>query len=526
MKPKVTLLAAGLLFLTAAQATPATIRYVNVNNPNPAPPYTDWGSAATTIQVAVDAAAAGDEILVTNGVYATGGRAIHGLMTNRVAVDKPITLRSVNGPASTIIRGHQVPGATNGDGAIRCAYLAEGAALSGFTLTNGATRASGGEIMEQSGGGLWCEFYTTQVTNCILTGNSAYYEGGGASGGTLIRCTLTGNSAQVGGAVAGTALSDSTLAGNSAYEGGASYGATILRCTLAGNSAPHGGAASEGTLDHCWLTGNSADWGGGAAWSDLYNCTLTGNSASDGGGTFESGLRNCTLTGNEAFEDGGGTRGGGLNNCIVYYNTASQGANFYFGNLNYCCTLPLPDIGTGSITNDPRFLDWFNGNLRLQSNSPCINAGANFYALSPTDLDGNPRIKGGTVDIGAYEFQAPCSAVSYAWLQHYGFLTDGSADNADPDHDGLNNWQEWCCSTDPTNALSVLRLLSPLPTATTVAVSWQSVEGVNYYVERSTDLPRFTALASNIFGQFGTTTYTDTNAPAAPHLYRVGVSPP
>ena len=51
--------------------------------------------------------------------------------------------------------------------------------------------------------------------------------------------------------------------------------------------------------------------------------------------------------------------------------------------------------------------------------------------------------------------------------------------------------------------------------------------GVSYFLERSTNLattPRFTPLATNLPGQAGATTYTDTNpVPLAPLFYRVGV---
>ena len=198
--------------------------------------------------------------------------------------------------------------------------------------------------------------------------------------------------------------------------------------------------------------------------------------------------------------------------------------------MNYSCTAPLPTNGVGNITNEPAFVNPAADNYRLRPDSPCINAGRNALAPAVPDLDGNPRIVGGNVDIGAYEFRSPASIISYAWLQQYNLPTDGSADTTDPDGDGLNNWQEWRSGTDPTNVLSVLRLLAPVTAATNVTVSWQNVAGVSYFLERATSLsvsPSFTPLATNLSGQPGTTTYTDTNGVGAgPWFYRVGVTTP
>jgi parallel beta-helix repeat protein len=382
-----------LSVVVCCTAAPLTTRaatlYVWQDSPGPGPAYGDWASAAHTIQDAVDAAQAGDLVLVTNGVYASGGKAVGtNVLVSRVAVDKPITLQSVNGPQVTIVEGAQAPGGGNGDGAIRCVYLTNGAALSGFTLTNGATRNYVGYDIEQSGGGVWCESTNALVTNCTLTGNAASQSGGGAFSGTLNNCTLTGNSAHGGGGASGGVLNNCTLTGNSASGGGGAQGGVLNNCTLTGNSGIEGGGASGGVLNNCTLTGNSASDGGGGAYFCMFNnCTLTGNSAFDEGGgvAYSCTLNNCTLTGNSATYDAGGAYSCSLNNCIVYFNSNSKWGNYDASStLNYCCTTPLPANGVGNISADPRLASASH----LSAESPCIGAGSATYA-SGTDIDGD-----------------------------------------------------------------------------------------------------------------------------------------
>src|SRR5712671_2888126 len=105
----------------------AGVRYVDVNSTNATPPYTNWATATTNIQAAVDAAVAGDEIVVTNGTY------------RPVYVDQPLCVRSVNGPQSTEINGYIGRGSRD-----RCVFLRSGASLSGFSLCCGYSYDCGG----------------------------------------------------------------------------------------------------------------------------------------------------------------------------------------------------------------------------------------------------------------------------------------------------------------------------------------------------------------------------------------------
>ncbi len=460
---------------------PVTTHFVSPNSPNPTPPYGDWLTAAHTIQEAVDVALPGSEVIVTNGLYATGGRAAsptNGLF-NRIVVNKPVTLRSVNGPEVTIVRGS--------DG-MRCVYLSSEAVLNGFTVTGGSTltNTNPGEVHpDYSGGGIWCESTSAVLTNCVVRGNSAFW-GAGVYRGTLKGCTLSWNLAQ-------------------AYWVSSHYGPLPV-------AGGYGGGAHSSTLDSCRITGNSGVIGGGAYGSALHNCTVSGNSVMNSYPSF--------------FQPhGGGTGACTVNNSILYYNTAALGANYDSScALNFCCTTPLPANNSGNISNEPLFVNQAGGDFRLQTNSPCINAGNNAYALTTTDLDGNPRIVGIRVDIGAYEFQSVGNFPFQPWLQFYGLATNGSADYTDADGDGLNNWQEWRCQTDPLNAQSALRLLSALPNGNRVAVTWQSVAGVNYSIERSTNMTvttGFIRIATNIAGRGSTTVYADTNTCESPAFYRV-----
>ncbi len=277
-----------------------------------------------------------------------------------------------------VFEGNQATSSANtGGGAIR--IYATTNTIAGCAFRNNSALNRGGGLRVALG-----QKDTTIVSNCNFTGNSGLVLGGGLhldNAATVVGCAFVSN-------VIGAGY------GGGLYVGGTN--ALISNCRFIGNLAHRegGGVYSYGTLSGSLLTGNVA--------------------SNRGGGLFQTNAlalaRNCTIVSNTAVTDAGGgvyLAAGGVENSIVYFNTAVSGSNWvstagYFTNT---CTAPsVAAYGDGNITDDPLFADFDAGDYRLQSRSPCINAGLNQDWMSGAiDLDGNRRIRQLIVDMGVYE---------------------------------------------------------------------------------------------------------------------------
>jgi hypothetical protein len=287
-----------------------------------------------------------------------------------VVINKNITVESVNGPANTIIEGYQLPVQTfysgspgytlltspNGSAAVRCVSMTTNATLIGFTLANGATLNAPYNTSDGEGGGIWCASTNGDiVSNCVIAANTAYYQGGGAFQGTLLSCTVLGNSAVTGGGVAN---------------------ATIFRSLVVSNMAT--------VLQNYSYSG----YGGGT-----FDCTLFGSAVAEnyatsyGRGAYGGSVANCTITENSALDYGGGTASCAATNSIIYYNNIFSSYSNYTNSdgfrLVYCCT--TPSAGGANITAPPVLADISH----ISQNSPCRGAGTPL-PMKGTDIDGNP----------------------------------------------------------------------------------------------------------------------------------------
>jgi hypothetical protein len=201
---------------------------------------------------------------------------------------------------------------------------------------------------------------------------------------------------------------------------------TIANCTIANNSAFTGGGinaadASLPIIVACKITSNQANFGGAIYFQDGSNGNISNSliSGNRGIGAFYNNksnpmITNCTIAGN------GGYNGGIFNASSqpVVKNTIIWGNATPFNDTQSIITnsdIQGGYVGVGNLNIDPKFVapqpdgiaPTLNGDYHVQATSLTIDRGDNgSISLTDTDLDGNlRRFSGGTVDMGAYEFQ-------------------------------------------------------------------------------------------------------------------------
>jgi hypothetical protein len=311
------------------------------------------------------------------------------------------------------------------------------------------------------GGGLYQASGSMTLSNNTFIGNRADGFGGGAyCAGTVIPSgnTFIGNTAGVsgGGAYCATTatLTRNTFTGNSSAGGGDGGGgggvccatsATLVGNTFTGNFASGGGALGGGaycssggtyTISSNFFTANTAFTGGGLYVSGptvtFQDNLLVSNSetraSSAGGGVWVDATSslyfiNNTITANTAVGSGGGAAFNvtgtvellNVYNNIIWGNTASSnGSDVWLGGTGQMKVFDNNDvndmygvwnIAQNNINLAPQFFNPIGGDYHTQNNSPCLAAGTTSAPSLPgTDLDGNPRVINGNVDIGCYEF--------------------------------------------------------------------------------------------------------------------------
>jgi predicted outer membrane repeat protein len=257
--------------------------------------------------------------------------------------------------------------------------------IEGLSFQNGTSDSDGGAIYVDA---------TVNITNCSFSSNSASDEGG------AVYFRSSGN------------ITNSRFSNNTASEnGGAVYSRSsgnITNSRFSSNRASEDGGAiyfrSSGNITNSIFTNNSASENGGAVWSsgNIINSTLSKNSASNSGGAFygEGTILNSIFAQNQAGKEANDiTPDGELHVDYTLVNNISG----------------VLDLGPHFIMDEPRFVDAENGDFRLRADSPAINVGDSSViesypflkdeAGNEIDLDGNRRIVGEGIDLGAYEYQ-------------------------------------------------------------------------------------------------------------------------
>ena len=399
-----------------------------------------------TIQIAINLASAGDEIVVAPGTY----------FEDINFLGKQLTLRSSGGAAVTTIDaiGRFQPVITIGGAS------ADGSVVEGFTLTRGqATDAAPGE----RGGGIYIDSANVTIRDGVITDNLATI--GGAIYANASVLTIEGmiieanEAASSGGGLylnnSTTTMTSSEFVSNiSGNRGGAAFliggGSSIGDCEFIGNTAVQRGGAINSTTGHELHAFNSTfhgntvgnadtDGGGGAIYqissndAVINNSVFTENSATAFGGALYAAqdilVRNSTFVGNftdTALDGVVGASSARFRNCIAWDNGPNPIPAS--GNVATHSIVEGGFTGVGNLgadsSDEPLFVNRAGGDFRLAAGSPGIDAADStaWPGELSTDFNGEPRVvnaldNGATgvpvfgyyIDMGAFEFQPDAS---------------------------------------------------------------------------------------------------------------------
>jgi hypothetical protein len=368
-----------------------------------------------TIQDAINAASYGDIVQVSPGTYTGDG--------NR-DIDfkgKSITVRSSSGSGQTIIdcsggEGHRGFYFHTGEGrdSVLRGFTVRGAVFSGSKIPPENSSWSPSPT-HPVGGGVFCEFASPSIIDCLIEQCSAELGGGIACvGGSPLIYDCAVEQCRAEGFGAGVALirNSEPLIVNSTIRNNIGSGNTVgggLYCLqssfrLAGsdisfNSSPGNitgggiycaGSSTEATLEHCIISNNAGSGIFSESYADLYitNCTVADNVAE--GVYAESSyvvVRNSIVW----YNDGSAVvLNGSLSSSPVLYSNI-QGSYPGQGNID---AEPM-----FTSANDYHLLSGFSsgGVTAWGNHSPCIDAG------NPQDPVGaEPFPNNGRINMGAY----------------------------------------------------------------------------------------------------------------------------
>jgi len=363
----------------------------------------DGTGDAATIAAAMEAAVAGDTIMLAPGTFSGPG--------NRDILSRgfPVVITSEAGAEETVL--------DCGGG---------GDAYYGFFFGGGEDKSTvleGITIRGAGKGAIVCGSSSPLIRDCILTENLYVggWHGGGVAAGSgsaplIRRCLISGNSASPhGGGIysknAAPVLEDCVITGNSATSSGgglASFNSShpvLRRCVISGNAAleESGGGIyvimGSVTVEDCAVIDNTADYGGGGLFSgtsstlNVSGTLIAGNSSvSIGGGVYSAAgmtMSHCTVVDNYTGYYGAGVevlqgQQNLIENSIIAFNRNAEGVFTIMGDMDITCSDVYGNEGgnyggstadmTGSlnISEDPLFCNAAGGDYYLNADSPVL----------------------------------------------------------------------------------------------------------------------------------------------------------